>query len=729
MAAVTAIEKQLTLEESGNDTFQTVTFGNSQRWKKQKELFEAGVVRSIEVENVSLATTFCDAILAFWSSYLLHTNVKTVTNPVIVFLNAAQGRFPFYLLKSLEAKLSGNVLLKDVKPYVVFTDPSAENIDYCKKHPQWEKSCFHNGIAFVQWNGESEIKLPDSVHSNLQTNSKIPVIVIANFFFSQLHQELYYVHYGKNYDVMVNDYPEADEENDNNENNSNNDYVKYSLSEMDGHPSITPTFTTFTKKYLEYFNETFSYIPSGAMQCIDRLKSAFSNELLILAADYGWCSERELRTICNPRILADILQPLPVNFHALSKYVQEKGGTSVCSQQISGGLVTAALYSGRTDDAITFRNRIKPILDVTNAETVALTCQAFTNKENSITADQALSMSRMGVADPVLLFRMLPLLLSDTSDISFEERLHRITLLEQTAGNFYPVCTDEEICFQLGIYAMDLGDWGTAADLFTLEIQLFGDDPSAQYNLALCYRQTGEFEKSLEILETRLSCAVETEEYRKLHESLQSAIKRINDIDWYDNDMLRDGELHLVPICQLHAEAIWYQEYDPSIAVLTRLPEFQSIEDVRIWIDEQIAIENHYLFAVMHNRKGFVGCVALDICKELGHFYFWVGADYQNCGFGTRAAKLILDMAKIKLGIEQIFTSVYMDNVRSVKVMKKIGFRELPFRAEKPDEDLRFWRWGMACESFELYKKLIRVFSSIMSPIGIKSFIVNGVSK
>jgi RimJ/RimL family protein N-acetyltransferase len=681
-------------------------------WDTRKKMIESGTVRDLSVENVSLADSFSDSIIAFWNDYLLKLDTSGELKAGIMFLTANQGRFTYYLIKSLEEKQMQNCLLKKLETFFIFTDPSLANIDYCKNNPAWSKCHFYNEMSFLQWDGESQLDIPSEIKSKIENNREIPLIIIADFSFSSMRQDLYYIHYGKFYEVITGDgCVMKDEEYGNSEGSQ---CVPFILSE------ILPECNSFQYNYFKYLNETYCWFPTGAMKCIDILKSTFTVELFILTADYGLSSEHEQRMVYNPQIPVDILQPLPVNFHAIKKYVQKKGYKSYFSQQISGGLVTGMILTENNCFNPYLFKRIETNLSENKAEILKFTLNAFINNDSLVGFENAFALLQLSSSDPILLYRLLPSLMSKSSDISFEDRLRLISCLEKTIENFYPGINDEEMCFQLALYAMDLGAWGIAIDLFTLETSLFGNDPSALYNLALCYRQIGEPEKCLDIIEKKLAFAEDTEEYKKLHDDITSMIRQIKSIEWYNQDLFRDRELRLIPVNQLHAEAIWYQLHDLSIGVLTRLPDFQSADEVKVWIDEQLAIENHYLFALIHNRKGFIGCVALDHCGELGHFYFWIGADYQNAGFGTRAAKLILDIASEKLGIKKVFTSVYQDNIRSANVLKKIGFNVLPYRAEVPNEELRFWGLERRSYKNDILSELNKVLEMINSPIVLK---------
>ena len=74
-----------------------------------------------------------------------------------------------------------------------------------------------------------------------------------------------------------------------------------------------------------------------------------------------------------------------------------------------------------------------------------------------------------------------------------------------------------------------------------------------------------------------------------------------------------------------------------------------------------------------------------------GYFYFWMGSDFQGQGFGQQAAHLLFDLMPQR-GVTEIFTSAYEDNLRSINALTRLGFEQLPFRAQAPDHELIFFR-------------------------------------
>ncbi|HVK99846.1 MAG TPA: GNAT family N-acetyltransferase, partial [Dongiaceae bacterium] len=150
-----------------------------------------------------------------------------------------------------------------------------------------------------------------------------------------------------------------------------------------------------------------------------------------------------------------------------------------------------------------------------------------------------------------------------------------------------------------------------------------------------------------------------------------------------------DGELALEPIGPEHASSLLYQYRDPQIATVSRLDALDTLDDAERWINTEANLPGTRLYAVMHASWGFVGIAGARCADGAAYFYFWIGADFQDRGFGRRSAKLLFDHLA-RQGITEIFTSVYEHNQRSLTALNRLGFSSLPLTAEAPDDDLLF---------------------------------------
>jgi RimJ/RimL family protein N-acetyltransferase len=200
-----------------------------------------------------------------------------------------------------------------------------------------------------------------------------------------------------------------------------------------------------------------------------------------------------------------------------------------------------------------------------------------------------------------------------------------------------------------------------------------------RHGLALCDAATGYPARALADLDHGSST----------HIQVSARLDRWRALAWYRAELARDDDLAIEPLGIEHAEDLFGQYRDPQIGILTRLPDFASVEAVGEWIVTQANQAARMSYAVQHEARGFVGVVSLHVAGDAGYFYFWIGCDHQGRGYGRRAGQLLRAQARAR-GVRRLFTSVYPANHRSREALGTMGFVELATRAMAPDDDLIF---------------------------------------
>ncbi|RYX93961.1 MAG: N-acetyltransferase [Comamonadaceae bacterium] len=168
--------------------------------------------------------------------------------------------------------------------------------------------------------------------------------------------------------------------------------------------------------------------------------------------------------------------------------------------------------------------------------------------------------------------------------------------------------------------------------------------------------------------------------------------------------------LLLDPLHEDHAAALAHQLRDPSICFMTVLPVIAQGDDGREWIKARLA-DAPAAYAVMHGHFGFVGCVSINLWETTGFISYWIGADYQGMGLAAPMLDLALDLAW-RNGVELLLSSVYDDNERSLRVLRRGGFETMDVRALAPDTDRTFvMRPSPACAGMPAGEARERLFA------------------
>ncbi|WP_426750338.1 GNAT family N-acetyltransferase [Myxococcus sp. Y35] len=137
------------------------------------------------------------------------------------------------------------------------------------------------------------------------------------------------------------------------------------------------------------------------------------------------------------------------------------------------------------------------------------------------------------------------------------------------------------------------------------------------------------------------------------------------------------------PVMPQHAAALQVLASDPAVSATTHLPSPYPPGHAEAWIRgamEARARGTEFHFAVVHPLDGVVGCcslVALSPRDRSAQLSYWIGQSYWGRGHATRAAQRVLDFAFGTLALERVRTCVLESNPASLRVLEKLGFRQL----------------------------------------------------
>ena len=141
----------------------------------------------------------------------------------------------------------------------------------------------------------------------------------------------------------------------------------------------------------------------------------------------------------------------------------------------------------------------------------------------------------------------------------------------------------------------------------------------------------------------------------------------------YENITLR-------PWSEEDAKVLYNLAKNPNIGPNAGWPPHQSVEESLNVIKDIFSKKETY--AIIYDGK-IVGCIGLLFYPEFNHDWgkdaaeigYWIGEEYQNKGICTKAAKLVVQRAFKELNIKAIYGTYYLDNLKSKRVLEKLGFK------------------------------------------------------
>lgn len=439
------------------------------------------------------------------------------------------------------------------------------------------------------------------------------------------------------------------------------------------------------QSYRGALNSAPVLIPSGALQTIEHLRRFSGGRYLLVAADRGPMSQIELRlgALSPPAVWVPGRSALPVDFHALSWFQSSQGARAHNHRSDESGWVLHVAWrdgDGGPDPAsfAALVNRLSWHSPADAAHLVELAAA-------TPTPDAALCLLRLSGHEPAVLAALLPKLIDAPELLVDNARPAWREALERTWAEVIPDPAEPRLHTGIAIVAMHLGHFELAREALSAGLDWFGPSAPDLHCLAQVEAMTGRAAEAIPLLDVALELCPDDADCLELRAALCARLARRARLPFRDHATLDDGDLCLEALGPEHAGAFLRQYRDPQIARMTRLPELPTVDAVSAWIAREMEARGEPIWALVHRAHGFVGLVCLRGTADAGYFYFWLGADFQQRGYGGRAAALALRLAGA-MGLREVFTTVYPDNARSLRILARAGFDVIDRRDDDAGE-------------------------------------------
>ncbi|MDB5815836.1 MAG: hypothetical protein JWN23_2953 [Rhodocyclales bacterium] len=516
------------------------------------------------------------------------------------------------------------------------------------------------------------VSQPEDMSELLQSvESGNPYVIVAHGVFSRLRNELFACHYGKLLEAWL---PAR---------------MTKTQAEM-AWRAIDISEDSLLAYYATIISSAAVSLPAGALECLQGLIDASGGRYFLLASDAGTNSAAQIRlgALMPSGEKYCVAGGAPVNFHALSHW-QSHRGAQVCNSDEGSLMYHLALRDMSCPalaDCLPDMQRLRSAREGAQAQVAELAAALG----NSLRAEQAFALWRSCDDSPQLLQALASVLIEAAPDVQADLLPQWRNALAGACEQYYPTPQDDGFFRNAASLAINLDAWGLATRLLENSAGLYGATCNDLLLLSRCLEASGRTPSALSVLD--IACAEFSRDEMPFveRERVHSRVNEWLTLAWYNTELASDDIVRIEPLGPEHATAFLYQYRDPQIGMMTRLPCFADGDELLAWMVERRTQTTRADFAVMHEEYGFCGVVSANWCGTSAFFHFWMGADFQGAGYGTRAARLL--MAQLEaLQVHQVFTAAYPDNQRSIYALQQLGFETVEVRALPPEESMVFF--------------------------------------
>ena len=484
-------------------------------WKLQSDFYEnqgpeawiRGIVPQYITTNPYIANLYAKTVFAYCRDIVSTEEFNKDSTIYIMELAAGVGRFTYTFLKRF-LKMLEQSTLKGLKFKYLITDLAERNVEYWLAH-SYLKPYFESGVldcATFDMTKDDELSLRYSGEVLSKGNLQNPLILFANYTFDSLPQDTFYVNEGELYEGLIT-VTSTDAPIDASDHSilAGLDY-EYTDKLIQANAYYEEdTLNCLLLSYKDLLNDSAFSVPIEALRCINRLRSLFNDDIVLLSSDKGYRNLSSMEQIYHPFLSKHGSISLTVNFHAMELYFNSLGGKAIHTLYDHEN-VTMSLFllSTRPHAFVETTMAFNEIIESIGPDDFYVLKKAVVPHHASLTTRELLTFLRYTMYDSRTFLEFYNTLLSRIQSEENFPREELVSIIDGVRENYFPIGEEGDLCYCLGtILAYFEFDYD-AIQLFQTSLEFYGEDPSIHYEIALCYYNLQVFDMALEHLEKSL---------------------------------------------------------------------------------------------------------------------------------------------------------------------------------------------------------------------------------
>ncbi|MEM9538863.1 MAG: SAM-dependent methyltransferase [Cyanobacteria bacterium P01_E01_bin.42] len=490
-------------------------------WQLQRDFFQSegigawntGKVPHYATSNPYIARAYGKVATGFLRDY--RAEIDTSQPLYVIELGSGSGRFSYHFLKQFFESHSSSVL-KEIPIKYIMMDFAEKNIEFWQNHPALRPFIAENLLDFACFDITND-KAIALLHSGELLNAqtlKNPLVVLANYFFDSIPQDLFTIHHGQIYETLL---TITASNNSGDRQLLENLKITYTDVEIDSDRYYDdPAFNQVLKDYQTRLQSTALLFPCTALNGLKNLRQLSGDRLLFLSGDKGYDREERLEGRGNPKLTFHHgAFSLMANYPAIARYVENEGGLPLLPQHRHRSIAICAFLFGNRN-CLETRHAYQTNIAQSSPDDFFTLKKALEVHFQTLSLEQILAYLRFSGWDYKLFLGCFDNLMMQVENISvsLRDELHRA--IANIWEMYYFIGEEQDLPFHLSMLSYKMGFYEEAIAYLDRSLAFYGDDPGIFYNQAKCYRKLQFRAKALKALDKALELYPQFEEARQL---------------------------------------------------------------------------------------------------------------------------------------------------------------------------------------------------------------------
>lgn len=482
------------MENKRHEVEASTPFSESLIWQLNRDYYTQegpkawrdGTVPHHLTSSSGVGKTYAELIFAFLKDL---ANKGQKEKVYILELGAGHGRLAFHTIKHLE-RLTKQVGL-DLPPYCyVLSDIVEQNLDFFRNHLQFQ-TYYEQGLldlAYFDGIASTSIELRYSGDSISPKSLAQPLLVIANYFFDSIPNDLFYIK-----DKTISTCSITLETDDDPGYMDKATLIKSIETTYQNHPLETPPYeeailNDILTEYQEMVFDTYIFFPHMGLRCLHNLQQLSQKGLMLISMDKGYHEIHDLENNKEPEMIAHGSLSFWVNYHALGAYCEKQNGKALFPSFSTFYLQLGCLmFLEESETYIETKVAYQRFVNDFGPDDFNGLKKLAYNHISRITLLELIGLLRLSAYDSTFFINVLPRLKQVSRQVTFNERKRLAQTMHQTWDMYFTLHESSDLAFEIGGMLYGFGFYEDALKYFQYSVDEFGEKADIFYNRALCF--------------------------------------------------------------------------------------------------------------------------------------------------------------------------------------------------------------------------------------------------
>ncbi|MZQ87165.1 tetratricopeptide repeat protein [Paenibacillus sp. 5J-6] len=495
-------------------------FSESPIWELQRAYYEEQGIRAWQnnevpeyiTSNPMIATSYAEIIFGFLQD---RAQSGCVTEPVtIVELGAGSGRLAFHVLKELCAMRDYAAPMSLPGFRYVMTDLAHKNLAFWKQHPSLRPYVEQGILDFAQFDAvkDDELYLTEAGIRIRRGDLLQPLLVVANYFFDSIPQELLYVDNKRVYDCLVSLQFSGKAAGRSATEMLEDVTLEYEYRLSEKYEQESYAYSHVIAQYTEKLEDSHVLFPVIGLQCLERLNLLSREGFVLLTADKGDHRLESWEYSEPPQLIHHGSFSLTANYHALNDVWEQRGALCLFTQHPYhhlniGCMLMLSNPAGYGNTRLAYRRFIERY----GPDDFITIKEWLDGYLDQLEVPQFLSFWRLSGYDAQFLLQFASRLKEQLP--MCEEGVYsdlRLGIYQMWEG-YYPMKEQHEMALECAALLYQMEMYQDASTFFEKTEDAYHLNPDVLYDRAICYYEVGDVEAARRYAGLTLKLASEHE--------------------------------------------------------------------------------------------------------------------------------------------------------------------------------------------------------------------------